>query len=186
MVSRPRLIRRAVEAAAVLAAVLAFGVGLPALNRAIPAARALPADRPFLVGGGVTVVPPAGAQYDVTKTTQRAGQGAVLFVVGNIRYTVVVLSSDRTLAEAVAALRTKITGRGGYQLVGKQSTTRTSQGVPGVQGGYATSGRAGRYAVYVFGGRAVEVTFAGTELEIHDTLPALSASVNSLTFPAAG
>jgi len=186
MDSRPRVIRRAAEAAAVLAVVLAFGVGLPAINHAVPARRAVPAGAPFPVGAGVTVVPPAGAQYDVTRTAARASQGAVLFVVGNLRYTVVVLTVDRTLAEAAAALRTKITSRGGYQLVGRQAATSTAQGVPGVQGGYATSGRAGRYAVFVYAGRTVEVTFAGTDLELHDTLPALSASVNSLYFGKAG
>src|SRR5688500_6327041 len=94
---------------AVLMAAGAIAVGLPALDRALPAARPVPADRPYLVGGGVSLVPPRGALIDVTKTRPGRDRGAVLFLVGAVRFVVVAAPFPASLDAAAARLRQKIT-----------------------------------------------------------------------------
>ena len=182
--TRDALIRNVLGSLAILGVVVAIGVGLPAVNNAIPAARAVPAGRAYLVGGGVTVLPPAGAQYDVTKsvTSPDGSQGAVLFVLGNVRFTVTVLKFTGSLSTASAALRTAITRGRGYQLLGREGPTRTVAGVAGVQGGYTTATGTGRYAVFVHDGLAAEVTFAGSDIDRPESLATLTASVASIVF----
>jgi len=82
------------------------------------------------------------------------------------------------LAEATAALRTKITADRGYQVVGTEMPTRTAQGVAGRQGGYSSPGREGGYAVFLDAGTGIEVTFAGADLKLN--LPELKTSVASI------
>lgn len=182
--ARTRLTRNALGSLAVLAVVAAIWIGLPALNRAVPAARTLPAGRPYSVGGGVTLMPPPGAQYDITKAVKgRDGSsGAALFVLGDARFTVTVLPFTGSLSAAGAGLRTAITRGRGYQLLGRETPTQTTQGVPGVQGGYSTATGTGRYAVFVHGGLAVQATFAGSDLDQGRVFTALTASVASISF----
>ena len=47
---------------------------------AAPAERPVPTDRPYVIGGGVTVVPPPGARIDVTETRPTQDAGTVLFI----------------------------------------------------------------------------------------------------------
>lgn len=164
---------------AVLAFIVALGWGLPAVNAALPAARPVPADRPYDLGGGVSVVPPPGALLDVTKSRP----GSTLFVLGGVRYLLVVAATDGTLDDNAGQLRQKITANRGYQVTGPETPLRTAQGVVGRQGGYTSPGRDGRYAVFLVGGTGVQVTIAGAGLEFRRTLPALTASVASLAFP---
>jgi hypothetical protein len=167
---------------AVLATVAAVGVGLPAVNAAVPAARAVPGDRPYLIGGRVSVRPPPNAAIDVTKTRPGSDRGTVLFVVGGIRYLIVVSPFGGTLPEAGAQLRRKIAANRGYQVTGAQAHTRTARGVAGVQGGYSSPGRIGRYAAFLSGGTDVEVTIAGADLALRTGLPALTESMASIEF----
>src|ERR1043165_7792435 len=112
---RHRLLRNLAESLAVGAAIAFVAFGLPAWNRAVPAAPAVASDRAYRVGGGVTVVPPPHTSLDVTKTTPGPHQGAALFVVGPVRYAIVVPPFTGTLGEAATRLRNKITGTRGYQ-----------------------------------------------------------------------
>jgi hypothetical protein len=160
----------------VLVGMLAFG--LPAVNAALPAARAVPTDQPYPLGEGVTVVPPPAAQLDVTTSVP----GRTVFVVGGVRYLLVVAPFDGTLDEAAAQVRQKITANRGYQVTGPETSTTNRQGVPGRQGGYTSPGRNGRYAVFLSAGTGVQVTIAGADLELRSALPALTASVASLAF----
>ena len=162
----------------VLIGMLAFG--LPAVNAALPAARPVPVDQPYALGHGVTVVPPPRAQLDVTTSVP----GRTLFVLGGVRYLLVVAQFEGTLREAAAQVRQKITANRGYQVTGTETDTTTSQGVPGRQGGYTSPGRDGRYAVFLHAGTSVQVTIAGADLELRPALPALTASVASLVFHA--
>src|SRR5947207_5561164 len=155
---------------------LAFG--LPAVNAALPAARPVPADQPYALGSRVTVVPPAGARLDVTTSVP----GRALFLLGGVRYLLVVAPFDGTLAEAATQVRRKITANPGYQVTGPETTTTTRQGVPGRQGGYTSPGRNGRYAVFISAGTSVQATIAGADLELRSDLPALIASVASVVF----
>jgi hypothetical protein len=159
---------------------LAFG--LPAVDAALPAGRPVPAGQPYPLGNGVTVVPPAGAELDVT--TSAAVPGRTVFLLGGVRYLIAVAPFVGSLAEATDQLRRKVTANRGYQVTGPETVTRTAQGVPGRQGGYTSPGRDGRYAVFLAAGVSVQITLAGTEPQLHPLLPALTASVASLTFPS--
>lgn len=185
MVGAPAgLTRNALASLGVVAIVAAIGLGLPWLNARVPATRAVHTGVPYPVAADVTVLPPAGAQYDVTRTaTSRDGrEGAVLFLVGNARLTVSVLRFTGTLAAAAQALRTTITRARGYQALGEQAPTATSAGVPGLGGGYTTATATGWYAVFVADGLAVQATFAGVDLPGSGGLPSLQASVASIAF----
>src|SRR5690348_3157626 len=120
-----------------------LAVGLPAVNAALPADRPVPVDRPYLLGNGVTVLPPPTARLDVTTS----GPGRTLFLLGGVRYLLVVAPSDGTLDDVAAELRNKIMANRGYQVTGPETAIVTSHGVPGRQGGYTSPGRDGRYAV---------------------------------------
>ncbi len=183
--ARPRLIHNLLGSLAILGIVLGLGLGLPALNRTLPNAKPVAADRPYLVGGRVTVVPPPGASLDVTRTRPTQAQGAALFLLGGVRYALVAQPFSGNLAAAVADLRRKITAIHGYQITGREVPVRTAQGVAGWRGGYASPGRVGQYAVFLSGGISVEVTIAGADPDLHAALPALQASIASICFAGA-
>jgi hypothetical protein len=164
---------------AILAVIVALAYGLPAVNAALPAARQVATNRPYPLGSGVSVIPPNGAQIDVTKTRP----GSTMFLLGAVRYQLVVAEASGTIDDAAGQLRHKITANLGYQVTGTEVPARTAQGVVGRQGGYTSPGRDGRYAVFVVRGVGVEVTIAGVDLELRRALGALTASVASIAFP---
>ncbi len=157
-----------------------LAVGLPAVNAALPADRPVPVDRPYLLGSGVTVLPPPAARLDVTTSVP----GRTLFLLGDVRYLLVVAPFDGTVEDAASQLRNKIVANRGYQVTGPETTIVTERGVPGRQGGYTSPGRDGRYAVFLARGVAVEATIAGPVFELRPILPALTSSVGSLDFTA--
>ncbi len=157
---------------------LAFGP--PALDRSLPSEQPVRTDQPYLIGGGVTVVPPPGAVLDVTGTRPGDEDGSVLFRLGPVRYAIVVQPFDGTLQAAARRLRQRITGTSGYQVTGAELAVATRSGVAGLQGGYTGPGRGGRYAVFVGGGHIIEVTVSGADLDLGRTLPAIEASTRTL------
>src|SRR5256885_7944708 len=165
--------------AGILVLIGSLAVGLPAVNAALPAARPVPVDQPYPLGSGVTVVPPPGARLDVTTSVP----GRTLFVLGGVRYLLVVEPFDGTLDEAAAQVRQKITANRGYQVTGPEAVTATRHGVVGRLGGYSSPGRDGRYAGFLARGLAVQVTIAGADLEPRPALSPLTTSVSSLEFP---
>lgn len=169
-------------AIALVMALGALAFGLPALNRMLPAERAVPMNRPYEIGGGVTVVPPPGARIDVTETRPTEDSGTVLFRLGPVRYLVTVQPYDGTLQTAVLRLRQRITGTAGYQVTGTELTVATAGGLAGVQGGYSAPGRGGRYAVFVADGHTIEVTVSGADLDLGRSLPAIDASTRTLRY----
>jgi hypothetical protein len=170
-------------ALALAAAVAGLAFGLPAIDRALPSQRPVRTDQPYAVGGGVTVLPPTGATIDLTGTRPGDDQGTVLFRLGPVKYTVAVQPFDGTLAAAADRLRRRITGTPGYQVTGSQLAVETVGGIAGLQGGYTAPGRGGRYSVFVAGGRAIEVTVSGAELDLGRWLPAIEASTRTLRYP---
>ena len=162
---------------------LAFG--LPALDHALPADRPVPADRPYAIGGGVTVIPPAGSRVDVTETRPTDDAGRALVRLGPVRYLITVRRFDGDLSAAVQGLRRRITGTPGYQVTGTELTVATGSGLAGLQGGYTAPGRGGRYAVFVADGRTIEVTVSGADLDLGRTLPAIDASTRTLRYDPA-
>ncbi len=176
---RRRVLRNLAWSLGVLVVLGGLAFGLPAVNAAIPAAQAVSADRPYPLGYGVTVLPPPGAQLDVTK----AGTGTALFVLAGVRYLLVVAPFAGTLRDAVDQLRHRITANRGYQVTGPETSTWTNQGVAGRQGVFTSPGRNGRYAVFLARGISVQVSIAGADLDLRQALPALTASVASILFP---
>ena len=168
-----------------VAALAGLAFGLPAVDRSLPADRAIPAGRPYVIGAGVTVVPPPGAVLDVTGTRPGDREGRVLFRIGPVRYAIAVRPFDGTLDMAAARLRQRITGTPGYQVTGGQLAIATGSGVTGLQGGYTAPGRGGRYAVFVADSRTVEVTVSGSEMDLGRTLPAIEASTRTLRIAGA-
>src|SRR3954451_14258711 len=137
--------------------------GLPAVNRGLPPERRARADRPYLIGGGVTVMPPGGAVLDVTGTRPGDEEGRVLFRLGPVRDSLVVRPFEGSLEAAATSLRRRITDTSGYQVTGAQLGIATADGLAGLQGGYAGPGRGGRYAVFVTNGHTIEVTVSGAD-----------------------
>ncbi|BCJ43770.1 hypothetical protein GCM10010168_39210 [Actinoplanes ianthinogenes] len=169
--------------ALVLVALLAaLALGLPALDRAVSAQRAVPAGQPYRVGAGVTVVPPPGATLDVTGTRPGDDRGTALFRLGRVRYAIAVQPFSGDLTAAAVRLRQRITGTSGYQVTGTQLAVSTAGGLAGLQGGYTAGDRGGRYAVFVAHGLSVEVTVSGADLDLDHTLPAIDASTRTLRY----
>jgi len=164
----------------VVAALAGLAFGLPAVDRALPSERPVRHDQPYLIGGGVTVVPPRASVIDVTGTRPGDHEGTVLFRLGPVRYAIVVRPFDGTLDAAATRLRQRITDTSGYQVTGAQLTVATAEGLAGVQGGYTGPGQGGRYAVFVAQGRTIEVIVGGADLDLGRTLPAIEASTRTL------
>jgi hypothetical protein len=179
---RQRLIHNLYGSLAVAAVLAGIGLGLPAINAEIPAVRPVPAGKPYLVGVGVMVLPPPGASLDATQTRPGATNGQVLFDLGGVRYALVATPYTGTLDEAAAHLRSTITAKRGYQIAGPESPISTRAGVPGKQGMYSSSGRDGRYAVFVDHGVAVQVTLSGNDVDLRPLLAGIESSVTSITF----
>jgi hypothetical protein len=168
--------------AAMLITLAGLAFGLPALDRSLPAERPARTDRPYPVGAGVTVVPPPGATVDITQYRPGDNDGSVLFLIGGVRYLIVVEPFDGDLGAAAEHLRRKITGRVGYQVAGTELTVATMAGLPGTQGGYTAPGRGGRYAVFLAGGLAIEVTVSGDDMALARTLSTVEASTRTIRY----
>jgi hypothetical protein len=164
----------------VLVAFIAFG--LPQLDHLFPASRSLAVGARISVGAGVTLIPPPGAVLDASQTRPGDQRGTALFVLGSVRYAVVVTPFRDNLTGATQRLRTQITNRPGYQVAASDRSVRTDTGVNGRAGAYASPGRTGEYAVFVAGGRAVDLTASGPNTDLQTVLPVVEASVRSVAF----
>jgi hypothetical protein len=172
-------------ALSLVGALAGLALGLPALDAALPADRPVASDRPYVVGGGVTVVPPPGARIDVTETRPTDNSGTALFRLGSVRYLITVRRFDGDLSAAANRLRQRITGTAGYQVTGIELTVATGSGLAGLQGAYTAPGRGGRYLVFVAAGRTIEVTVSGADLDLGRTLPSIDASTRTLHYEPA-
>jgi len=180
--ARAASVRNALASLSVLAVVALIAFGLPVVDRRLPADRPVAGDRPFDVGGGVSVVPPTGATVDVTGTRPAADRGTALFLIGGVRLVVVVTPYLGTLDAARGRLSGKITKSTGGQVAVTDEAVRTDQGVNGRGGGYNSPGRLGAYAVFVAREVSVEVTASGPDTALLAQAGAVQASVRSVTF----
>jgi len=170
-------------AALTLASILAaLAFGLPALDRAVPAGRPVASGLPYPVAAGVTVVPPPGADLDVTGTRPGDDRGTVLFRLGPVRYAIEVEPFDGDLTAAAVRLRQRLTGISGHRVSGTQLAVSTAGGLAGVQGGYTAGDRDGRYAVFVAHGLIIEVMVTGDDVDLEHVLPAIDASTRTLRY----
>jgi hypothetical protein len=178
---RAGLRRNALCSLGILAVIAAIALGLPALDRALPRERALPVGIAYPLTNAVTVVPPAGTRIDLTGTRPGRDSGYALFLVGRLRFTVLVSNEHLSLAAAAERLRTRLRdGLGAH-------TTGPERPLDGVAPTWALAGRfrsgpdSGWYAVRVFGpGTVVDLTASGPPGELVERLPAIEASAASL------
>jgi hypothetical protein len=176
-----RLWREALCSLGVLAVVGTIAFGLPAFDRAVPGTRAVPPDQPYGIGGGIVVIPPPGAVLDVTRTRPRTDRGTVLFVLGEVRYAILVSPYSGDLTAAAVRLRRRLHDAGGYVPTAPASPVTTASGIAGLSGDLTgPHGRAGRYAVYVVGPRVVEATATGPAGALSGALTAVDASLASI------
>lgn len=180
-VTGPRRLGNAFASLAVVALVAAVGLGLPALNSVIPGLRALPDGEPYLVGAGVWIIPPPGAQVDVGRSRARAERGTAAFQLGSVSLLLVVTPYGRSLDDACARLRDKITRRTGFRVVGEEWPTVAGRDLAGRQGRYAGEGLVGRYAVFVADRIAVEATVRGPAADVAAAGPAIDASMATVS-----
>jgi hypothetical protein len=178
-VARGTLLRNLAGSIGVLCTVAGLAVGLPVLDRSLPAQRPV-GPGPYPVGAGITVVPPPGARLDVTLTRPGDTRGTAVFLVGPVRYVIVVTPFRGSLPDAAQRLRRKITGVRGHEITGKEFPTSTASGLDGLQGTYAAPGRGGRYLVFHGDGVAVEVTIAGTAPQLREALTVIEASTRTI------
>src|SRR5437870_13759345 len=154
-----RLLRETWCSLGVLAVVGTVAFGLPAIDRAVPGTRPVPPDQAYVVGGGVSVIPPPGAVLDVTRTRPRTDRGSALFVLGAVRYAVLVSPYTGDLTAAADRLRHRLHDAGGFLPAGPARPVATGAGIAGLAGDLSGPGdRAGRYAVYLLGRLVVEAT----------------------------
>ncbi len=180
-VARGTLLRNLAGSIGVLCTVAGLAFGLPAVDRALPAQRPV-GDGPYPVGGGVTVTPPPDARLDVTLTRPRDTRGTVVFLVGTVRYVIVVAPVRRLPRRRhPAAAATRSPPSAGTRSPARSSRTSTASGLSGVQGTYAAPGRGGRYLVFLAGDVAIEVTVAGSAPALRAALGAIEASARTIT-----
>ncbi len=181
-VASGRVVRNGLGSLTVLAILVLIAVGLPAIDRALPASRPVAAGVPYSIGAGVSVVPPADSEVDLAGTRPGNNRGTALFLIGTIRYMVVVAPYSGSVEGAAERLRNKITLTRGYQVTGRDSIVKTDSGLTGRQGGYTAPGRSGRYAVFVVDGLGIEVTVSGTDPQLRAALDRVEASTRSLAY----
>ncbi|MEH1123852.1 hypothetical protein [Micromonospora sp. CPCC 206061] len=185
-VARGRLLWNLFGSLGILLTLGLIYAGLPALDRSLPADRPVSNARPYKVGGGVTVIPPSGAMIDVTQTRPGPRQGTVLFVLGNVRYVLVVTPFRGDLDAATDRLTRKIVRAGGQRVAGSERAVDTTAGLYGRQGDYTARDRGGRYTVFLVDGVSIEVTVSGSDTELSRVSAEIAASTRSIAYRGGG
>jgi hypothetical protein len=166
--------RNALCSLGILAVMAAITLGLPALDRALPRERGLSPGAAYPVTDTVTVVPPAGARLDVSRTRPGRESGYAVFLVGRVRFVVVVSPGRLTLTDAADRLRTRLRNGLGASALGADGPARSGSST----GRYRLGPDHGWYAVRVFEpATVVDATASGPPGELTGLLPALRASV---------
>ncbi|HEX6686496.1 MAG TPA: hypothetical protein VF062_27235 [Candidatus Limnocylindrales bacterium] len=172
--------RNLLGGAAVLATIMAVVFGLPAIDRAVPADRAAPAQR-HTIADGISVVPPTGAL--IAKRTRIGPEtGSILFLIGPARYVISVEPFTGDLPEAASRLRTKIQSMRGYQVTSPETPMVTDSGLHGLGSSFTAPGRSGRYLAFVVPGRTVEVTINVSETDFQQGLVPIDESIASIAW----
>jgi hypothetical protein len=169
--------RNALFSLGILAVVAALAVGLPALDRAVPAERSVPVGVAYPVTDTVTVIPPAGARVDVSQTRPGRETGHVVFVVGQVRFAILVSPDQLTLDAAAQRLRTRLRDGLGARPLGSESLAPTGA----LTGRFSAGPDRGWYAVRVLGpATVVDATASGPPADLADLLPAIEAATASI------
>jgi hypothetical protein len=148
--------------AAVLAAVGAVSLGLPAIDAAIPSQRSISSTTPLVIGPGVSVLPPAHAMLDARGTAPSSN--LVRLDADGLTYRIQVRDYGGPLDRFAAGLRDAIGHRAGPQAIGDETDVRTGDGVPGRAARFTnTDGTSGRYAAYLDNTVGVWVVVSGPD-----------------------
>lgn len=176
-VPQPGLRQNALCSLGILAVVAGVAFGLPALDRAVPSERAVASGVPYRVTDAISVVPPAGARLDIEETRPGGDSGYAVFLVGRVRFAVLVNRDQLTLPEAADRLRIRLRDSlGATTTAGDQSLTGVAG--PALAGSFRTGTADGWYAVRLIApGIVVDATAAGPAAALADRLPAIEASI---------
>jgi hypothetical protein len=166
----------------ILAVIGAIGVGLPAVDRAVPSLLALTPGAPYRVADRVTVVPPPGARLDLRETRPGQEAGRALFHVGGVRYAVVVTTDRIDVGTAATRLVTRLRDSAGARPVDGEATLPPGLAPETTRvGRFRTGATDGWYAVRVLGPRTVvDVTATGAPGDLAGRLPDILASTASI------
>ncbi|GII24892.1 hypothetical protein [Planosporangium mesophilum] len=169
--------RNAACSLAILAVIATISLGLPALDRAFPGERAVASGVVYAVTDGVTVVPPAGARLDVSQTRPGRDSGYAMFLVGRVRFAILVTPDRITTAAAADRLRTRLRDGLGASTTGAESPTPSGA----LTGRFHAGADGGWYAVRVLGSTTVvDATASGPPDELARWLPAIEAAAASI------
>ncbi|MGC9667157.1 hypothetical protein ACNTMW_11450 [Planosporangium sp. 12N6] len=175
-VPRAGLRRNALCSLVILAVIGAITVGLPALDRALPRERPIADGMTYRVTDTVTVVPPPGARLDVSQTRPGRDSGHAVFLVGRVRF-VILVSPDRLTASAAAdRLRARLRDGLGAQPTGVETPTQAGTRT----GRFRAGDDHGWYQVRVFGATVVDATASGPPDDLAGRLPAIEAAAATI------
>jgi hypothetical protein len=183
-VPQPGLRLNALCSLGILAVVAVIALGLPALDRALPRERAVAPGVPYPVTDTVSVVPPAGARLDLGETRPGGSSGYAAFLVGRVRFVILVSHERVTLPEAADRLRTRLRDSLGATTTADDQPLTGGTG-PALAGRFRTGTGDGWYAVRMIDpATVVDVTASGPPDELADRLPAIEASAAAIGEPA--
>jgi hypothetical protein len=163
----------------VLAAIAAIGLAMPVVGRGSPAGHTV---LPYPVTARVSVVPPADSTVDLAVTRPGPTRGTASFLMGPVRYLVVVRPYQGTTDGAAADARGKIISSPGYQVTAQDCYFVTDSGLLGRWGRFGAWGWSGVYAVFVVSGLSIEMTATGTDARLNLELDGISKSMRTLTY----
>lgn len=175
-----------------IAAALAFvAFGLPWIDRSVSGAEKLEPGIYYRVGGGIEILPPAGALLDAGISRSNENSGCASFVLENreLRYSVTVDGYAESVSAAAARLLRRLNRVPGAQIRSDQVTTWTTAGVVGRQGSFTVAPekgtgdrvRLGRYAVFVTDGpHTVDVVVLGRADLVRREAPMIESTFASV------
>jgi hypothetical protein len=166
----------------ILALIAAIAVGMPAVDRGLPASHTAAIGVPYPVGAGVTVVPPADSTVDLSVTRPGVTRGTAAFLLGPVRYLVVVGPYSGTVDGAAYWLRDKIISSPGYQVTARECFFATNSGLIGRWGRFIASGWSGLYVVFVVDGLRIEVTVSGTDPRLNVEMDGIESSMRTVAY----
>jgi hypothetical protein len=176
-VPQPGLRLNALCSLGILAVVAGVALGLPALDRAIPSERVIAPGVPYPVTDAIGVVPPAGARLDVEETRPGGGSGYAVFLVGRVRFAVLVNREQLTLPEAADRLRIRLRDSLGATVTADDQPFAGVAG-PALAGRFRSGTADGWYAVRLIDpGIVVDATATGPAAALAGRLSAIEASV---------
>ncbi|GAA4471894.1 hypothetical protein [Phytohabitans houttuyneae] len=181
--------RRGLVPAIVVAAIaLLLSVGIPLVDRAVPAdVRVIePGDRLDL-GGGITIAPPVGWQLDdgilvsdtITSPVEVGGGDASLTRGGlSVGIHLAPFTGD---AAALLDQVERIDSRHGFTVTGQRTSVTAEDGITGLAEQYTSASTQGLVAAYVIDGTGLSVIADGTAGLLPAHLAQIDAMLRSVT-----